>query len=43
MEIQPTEWGKIFASNVTNKGLISKISKLLIQLNDKTNKDPSKK
>ena len=22
---QPTEWGKIFANNATNKGLISKI------------------
>ena len=28
---QPTEWEKIFANDVTNKGLISKIYKQLIQ------------
>ena len=29
------EWKKIFANDVTNKGLISKIHKLLIQINKK--------
>ena len=35
---QPTEWEKIFANDMTDKGLISKIRKQLIQLNIKTNK-----
>ena len=31
---QPTYWEKIFANNVTNKDLISKIQKQLIHLNN---------
>ena len=35
---QPTEWEKIFANDMTIKGLISNIYKELIQLNIKINK-----
>ena len=43
MKRQPTEWEKIFASEVTDKGLISKIQKYLMQLYVKKNKQPRHK
>ena len=35
MKRQPTEWEKTFANDATNKGLISKIFKHLVQLKRK--------
>ena len=37
MKRQSTEWEKIFANDVTNRGLISKAYKQLIQLNNNNN------
>ena len=43
MKIQPMEWEKIFANDTTDKGLISKRYKQLIQLNIQKNKQPNQK
>ena len=37
MKRQPTDWKNIFANDMTDKGLISKTDKQLIQLNIKIN------
>ena len=40
---QPTDWEKIFANDVTDKGLVSKIYKRLITFNSITTRNPLKK
>ena len=43
MKRQPSEWEKIIVNETTDKGLLSKIYKQLIQFNTRKTNDPMKK
>ena len=43
MKRQPTDWEKIYANDVTDKGLVSKVYKQLMRLNITKANKPIKK